>query len=84
MTFFLMDPKLTLELRTLIVYIAAFSPLKIRLGGTLQDKVKYERTGNGQPCSPFVKNTSEFLGFSQGCLPMSRWDELSVFFKKAG
>ncbi|KAK9996791.1 hypothetical protein SO802_021477 [Lithocarpus litseifolius] len=75
---------LTLELRTLIVYIAAFSPLKIRLGGTLQDRVIYERTGNGQPCSPFVKNNSEFLGFSQGCLPMSRWDELSVFFKKAG
>ncbi|KAM4106393.1 hypothetical protein ACB094_04G062300 [Castanea mollissima] len=75
---------LTLELRTLIVYIAAFSPLKIRLGGTLQDKVIYERTGNGQPCDPFVKNNSEFLGFSQGCLPMSRWDELSVFFKKAG
>jgi heparanase 1 len=63
--------------------IKAFSPLKIRLGGTLQDKIIYERA-NGQQCGPFVTNNSEFLGFSQACLPMSRWDELNVFFKKAG
>ncbi|XP_015886732.3 heparanase-like protein 3 isoform X1 [Ziziphus jujuba] len=63
--------------------IKAFSPLKIRLGGTLQDRVIYERN-NQQPCNPFVKNESDFLGFSQGCLPMSRWDELNIFFKRTG
>ncbi|CAK7353780.1 unnamed protein product [Dovyalis caffra] len=51
-------------------------------GGTLQDKVVYERKGG--PCPAFVKNSSEMFGFSQGCLPMSRWDELNNFFKQAG
>ncbi|XP_021769385.1 heparanase-like protein 3 [Chenopodium quinoa] len=63
--------------------VKAFSPLKIRMGGTLQDRLIYQ-TNEQQPCNPFIKDSSQFLGFSQGCLPMARWDDLNRFFKETG
>ncbi|AES91669.2 glycoside hydrolase family 79 amino-terminal domain protein [Medicago truncatula] len=49
-----------------------FSPLKIRLGGTLQDKLTYGTQDNKQHCTTFVLNPNELFGFTQGCLPMKR------------
>ncbi|KAG0470287.1 hypothetical protein HPP92_016987 [Vanilla planifolia] len=63
--------------------VKAFSPLKLRLGGSLDDMVIYQENPS-QPCGPFVVNTSALFGFSNGCLSLARWDELNKFFTESG
>uniref|UniRef100_A0A804R1M5 Heparanase-like protein 3 n=1 Tax=Zea mays TaxID=4577 RepID=A0A804R1M5_MAIZE len=75
---------LDLSNKVLLNAVRAFSPpLLLRLGGSLQDKVMYGY-GAGRPCAPFVRNASEMHGFSQGCLPLRRWDDLNAFFRRSG
>ncbi|XP_043704735.1 heparanase-like protein 1 isoform X2 [Telopea speciosissima] len=64
--------------------IQAFNPLRIRIGGTLQDKVVYDVGNLNSSCLPFKKMAGVLFGFSKGCLPMARWDELNLLFSKTG
>ncbi|KAJ6795402.1 heparanase-like protein 1 [Iris pallida] len=64
--------------------IKAFNPLRIRVGGSLQDQVVYGVETMGYPCKPFSKIAGGLFGFSKGCLSMARWDNLNLLFQKTG
>ncbi|XVF85848.1 hypothetical protein PTKIN_Ptkin17bG0150700 [Pterospermum kingtungense] len=63
--------------------IKAFNPLRVRVGGSLQDQVVYN-VGKVRNCTPFEKKDDGLFGFSEGCLPMDRWDELNQLFNRTG
>lgn len=56
----------------------------MRIGGSLQDQVFYDVGNLNSTCHPFRKMKDGLFGFSKGCLPMNRWDELNDFFSKTG
>ncbi|KAK7330314.1 hypothetical protein VNO77_24504 [Canavalia gladiata] len=62
--------------------IQALKPLRIRVGGSLQDQVLYEVGSLKSSCHPFRKMKGGLFGFSKGCLPIKRWDELNHFFNE--
>ncbi|KAM0032992.1 putative glycosidase [Helianthus debilis subsp. tardiflorus] len=62
--------------------VQAFKRMRIRVGGSLQDQVLYKVGNYSGPCHPFTKTKGGLFGFSKGCLPMSRWDELNQFFNQ--
>ncbi|TYI08522.1 hypothetical protein ES332_A09G007100v1 [Gossypium tomentosum] len=64
-------------------YNHSFNPLRIQVGGSLQDPVVYG-VGGVKNCPNFMKNEDSLFGFSQGCLPIERWDELNKFFNQTG
>lgn len=64
--------------------IQAFKPLRIRIGGSLQDQVLYDVGNLKYPCHPFRRMKDGLFGFSKGCLHMSRWDELYHLFNTTG
>ncbi|TYI08695.1 hypothetical protein ES332_A09G018300v1 [Gossypium tomentosum] len=74
---------LDLKKKGLINAIKAFNPLRIKVGGSLQDQVVYG-VGEVKNCPNFMKNEDSLFGFSQGCLPMERWDELNKIFNQTG
>ncbi|GMI94491.1 glucuronidase 1 [Hibiscus trionum] len=76
---------LNLDLRygALINAIKAFNPLRIKVGGSLQDNVVY-KVGEVSSCPNFMKREDGLFGFSQGCLSMERWDQLNRFFNHIG
>ncbi|OWM89493.1 hypothetical protein CDL15_Pgr024241 [Punica granatum] len=65
--------------------IKAFKPLRIRVGGSLQDLLLYN-VGKNPPkkCPHFKRRSWGMFGFSKGCLHMDRWDELNQFFNQTG
>ncbi|TYH00955.1 hypothetical protein ES288_A09G018600v1 [Gossypium darwinii] len=66
-----------------IAFEYSFNPLRIKVGGSLQDQVVYG-VGGVKNCPNFMKNEDSLFGFSKGYLPMERWDELNKFFNQTG
>ncbi|KAK8277893.1 hypothetical protein V6Z12_D09G003800 [Gossypium hirsutum] len=49
----------------------------------IKDQVVYG-VGEFKNCPNFMKKEGSLFGFSQGCLPVERWDELNNFFNQTG
>lgn len=58
--------------------------LLVRMGGSLQDVVRYADHANTPGCRPFVADETRRVGFSGGCLSVARWLELHRMCERAG
>ncbi|KAF8378766.1 hypothetical protein HHK36_030115 [Tetracentron sinense] len=67
-----------------IINLYAFNPLRIRIGGSLQDQVLYKVGSAVKKCPKFTNSTKGLFGFSKVCLTMDRWDEINNFLGKTG
>ncbi|KAK7274917.1 hypothetical protein RIF29_16018 [Crotalaria pallida] len=76
---------LNLDLNNVILSNAlkAFGSLRIRLGGSLQDQIVYQ-FGRHKECPRMSRQHDGLFGFSVGCLPRKRWDEVNDLFNKTG
>ncbi|CAL9049701.1 unnamed protein product [Musa banksii] len=68
----------------LVNALKAFGSLRIRIGGSLQDQVLYEVGDGAHACPDFKIDKNGLFGFTEGCLPMQRWDELNKLFNSTG
>ncbi|GAA0141695.1 hypothetical protein LIER_02779 [Lithospermum erythrorhizon] len=75
---------LDLDNKILANAIKAFDPLRIRVGGSLQDQIIYEVGFGFRKCPHIKKMSYGMFGFSKGCLPMCRWDQMNNLFCKTG
>ncbi|XP_020997076.2 heparanase-like protein 2 [Arachis duranensis] len=62
---------------------SAFNLLRIRLGGSLEYQIIYQFEKQ-KHCPTMKKKDNGLFGFSVGCLPRKRWDEMNHFFNKIG
>ncbi|CAA0820645.1 Heparanase-like protein 3 [Striga hermonthica] len=76
---------LTVDLNNpiLINAVKAFLRVRLRLGGTLQDRLTYQ-TSRTSPCSVFTYNPSYLFNYTDGCLSLDRWDQINSFVKRTG
>ncbi|KAF9626521.1 hypothetical protein IFM89_034455 [Coptis chinensis] len=64
--------------------IKAFSPLRIRIGGSLQDQILYKVGKWVKNCPRITKTTDGLFGFSKGCLTMKKWNQINHLVNKTG
>lgn len=77
--------KSTVDVDVHITY-AALSPLRLRLGGTVQDEIVYDvgLSNRATQCLPLEKDDVNITGYRGGCLSMERWMALNNLFNRTG
>lgn len=63
--------------------IAALAPLHLRVGGSLADQVSFALSRE-DGCPPFAVDVTRRIGFTGGCLRLSRWLEVLSFCERLG